>query len=152
MDEAQVPAIRELVEPILAEAGVELVELNARRQGGQWLIRLLVDQVGGITLQRCAALNERIGAALEAQDLIDARYTVEVSSPGLDRPLTTPRDFARALGEPVRLELQTGDGRSREVHGSVLAVQPEAVVLKTPSGNVTIALSDIKVAKKSIRW
>lgn len=153
MDEAGSEAqLRALVEPIVAEAGMELVELVSRPRGGQQMVRLLVDQAGGVTIQQCAAVNERIGQALEAADVFAGGYTIEVSSPGLDRPLSTRRDFERAVGEDLRVMADPGDGRPKELTGMLLAVQPEAIVLKMKAGNVTIPLSQITMAKKAVRW
>ena len=152
MEAERVAQIRALVEPLLAERGLELIELTIAPRGRQQLVRLLVDTVGGVTLQGCARVNERIGALLESTDLIEGSYTIEVSSPGLDRPLATKRDFERAIGEEVVLEAQGADGKARPVEGMVLAVQGQAVVLQQPAGNMTIPFSAIRSARKSIRW
>ncbi len=152
MDEPLVAQLQTLVEPILAERGMELVELTCRLQGRQQLVRLLVDKVGGVTIQQCARVNQRIGQALESANLIEASYTIEVSSPGLDRPLASRRDFERAIGEEVVVDLSVGDGRSKELRGMVLAVQHEAIVVKTSSGNVTAPFAEIRTAKKALRW
>lgn len=152
MDDQLVTAIRALAEPILAEREMELVELTCRPQGRQQLIRLLVDKVGGVTIQHCAQVNQRIGQALDASGLIEGSYTVEVSSPGLDRPLVTRRDFERALGEDLVVECDEGSGRSTSLTGMLLAVQPEAIVLNRPAGNVTVPLARIRIAKKALRW
>jgi len=152
MDDPRLTAIHALIEPILAEQDVELVELTCRPQGRQLLIRLLVDKAGGITIAQCAQVNRRVSAALETANLIEESYTVEVSSPGLDRPLAAKRDFERAVGEDVWLDVRIGDGRFRETRGMLLAVQEEAIVLKTAAGNVTIPLSDIRIAKKALKW
>src|SRR3989338_2925547 len=137
MDDPRLPAIQALIEPILADREMELVELTCRPQGRQLLLRLLVDKVGGVTIQQCARVNQLIGEALEAANLIEESYLVEVSSPGLDRPLVTKRDFERALGEELHVGFSLEDGRVRELQGMLLAVQPEAIVLKMASGNVT---------------
>ena len=152
MDDARVAQLQALIEPILTEREMELVELTCRPQGGQLHLRLLVDRVGGVTIQQCAQVNQLIGRALETSNLIEGSYTIEVSSPGLDRPLVTPRDFERALGEDLRLELDRGDGRFQELPGMLLAVQPAAIVLKTLAGNVTVPFTQIRSAKKSLRW
>jgi ribosome maturation factor RimP len=152
MDETRLTAIQALIEPIVAGQDVELVELTCRPQGRQLSVRLLVDKVGGITIRQCAQLNQRINTALETANLIEESYTVEVSSPGLDRPLVTKRDFERAVGEEVRLDVRIADGRFKETQGMLLAVQPEAIVLKTTAGNVTIPFTDIRIAKKAVKW
>ncbi len=152
MDDSRVPAIQALVEPILTDVNMELVELTCRPQGRQLLVRVLVDKVGGVTIQQCARANQLIGQALEATSLIEGGYTIEVSSPGLDRPLVSKRDFERALGEDLRLELMGEAGRVKELQGMLLAVQSEAVVLKTTSGNLTLPFAQIRMAKKAVRW
>lgn len=156
MDETQLSAIQKVAYPILAERSMELVECILHRQGSQWLVRLLVDKIGGVTIQDCAQANRAIGDALEASGVLEDRYTLEVSSPGLDRPLVSHRDFERAIGEPVTVQLRqplaTGAVALTQVAGSVLAVQPEAVVLTTVAGNVTVPLASIQTAKRAIRW
>lgn len=145
--------VSELIQPILADCGVELVELTCRMGGGrQQLVRCLVDMVGGVTIQQCTRVNQLISQALEASDVIEGSYTVEVSSPGLDRPILNRRDFERALGEELSLQVSSEEGSIKEFRGMLLAVQFEAVVLKMPSGNITVPLSRIKHAKKVIRW
>jgi len=144
--------IQALVEPILSEHHLELVELACRLQGRQLLVRLLMDRVGGVTIQHCARVNRLIGEALEQANLIEGSYTVEVSSPGLDRPLVKKRDFERAIGDQVRIDMAEQAVPPSALEGMVLAVQPEAIVLKTTSGNVTIPFSEIRLAKKVLRW
>ena len=152
MPEPRLEEIRALVEPILAERALELVELTCRPQGWQQHLRFLVDKVGGVTIQECARANELVGRTLEAADLIEGSYTIEVSSPGLDRPLVSKRDFERALGDQIRVEAQREGGRVESLEGMLLAVQHEAIVLKTPSGNVTVPFTQVKQGKKAVRW
>ena len=152
MDDPRLSEIQALVEPILAAHEMELVALSCHPHGGQLLVRLLVDKVGGVSLQQCATVNQRIGAALEAANAIEGSYTIEVSSPGLDRPLVSKRDFERALGEKLTLSLATDDGRSKDLQGMLLAVQPEAIVVKTIGGNLTVPIVQVRLAKKVVRW
>src|SRR3989338_7025429 len=123
MDNAQAAAIEQIIKPIVSESRIELVELTCRAHAGKLLIRLLVDKPGGVTIAQCARVNQRVSQALDEANLISESYTVEVSSPGLDRPLVSKRDFERALGEMICLELASEDGRFRDMDGVVLAVQ-----------------------------
>ncbi len=152
MEDARVAQIQGLVELILSEAQMEAVEMSCRPQGGQLYVRLLVDRVGGVSIQQCATVNRRISAALETSNIIEGGFTVEVSSPGLDRPLATKRDFERAVGEDVRVEMVVEPNRTKELQGMLLAVQPEAIVLKTGGGNITVPMGQIRTAKKALRW
>ena len=152
MDDPRLAAIQALIEPILADDSFELVELTARPHGRQLLVRLLVDKVGGVTIAQCARVNQLIGQALDAASLIEESYTIEVSSPGLDRPLVSKRDFERAVGEELVVDLTSEEARFRELQGMLLAVGQEAIVLKTSSGNITVPLAQIRTAKKALRW
>ena len=152
MDDSRTTQIQELTIPILADRAMELVELTCRPAGGQLLIRLLVDGVGGVTIQQCAKANQMISQALEASGLIPESYAVEVPSPGLDRPLTTKRDFERAIGEELQLEVRLDAGGCKPMQGMLLAVQPEAIVVKMPAGNVTVPMAEIQRAKKAMKW
>ncbi len=149
MDDSRRLAIQALIEPILTERSMEVVELTCRPQGGQLYIRLLVDRVGGVTIQQCAQVNQLISQMLEGANLIEGSYTIEVSSPGLDRPLTSKRDYERAIGEDLRLDVRVEEGRFKELTGMLLAVQHEAVVLKTGTGNITVPFEQIRTAKQA---
>ena len=152
MDDSRFGQIQALIAPILEERQMEAIELACRPQSGQLMIRLLVDRIGGVTIQQCAQANQQIRNAIEASGIVPEDYTIEVSSPGLDRPLVTKRDFERAIGEDLKLDIRIDEGRFEELSGMLLAVQPEAVVVKTPQGNVTVAMAEIRIAKKALRW
>ena len=152
MDDSRLQALRALIEPLLADQAMELVELSSRPQGRQVLLRLLVDKVGGVTIQECARANQRVGAAIDEAGFMPDSYVIEVSSPGLDRPLASRRDFERAIGEDLQLEVRAGEGRTKPLEGMLLAVQPESVVLQTPAGNLTVTLAEIQRAVKALKW
>ena len=144
--------IRLLAEPILSAAQLELVELTLHQHAGQVSVRLLVDKIGGVTIQDCARVNQLIGQALDDAHLLQEHYTVEVSSPGLDRPLVSKRDFERAIGEELEIELLEAIGSSHQVKGQLLAVQPDALVITTSAGNLVVPLARIRRALKAVHW
>ena len=152
MDDPRIIQIRQVVEPLFSERQTELVDLSLQAQSGGWLVRILADRPGGVNLDHCAALNRAIGDRLEETGFFEGRYTVEVSSPGLDRPLTTRRDFERAIGEDVVVQLHTPDGRYQEHRGLVQGVLEEALVLKTAAGALTLPWAEVKLGKKPLRW
>ena len=155
LDDPQAEAIRRIAEETLAAHSAELVECNVHRHTGGLQLRFLVDKVGGVTVQDCTRLNRLISEALDASGAIDvAGYTLEVSSPGLDRPLVTKRDYERALGDELDVELlePLADTNARQLRGRVLAVQEDAVVLASGSGNSTVPFANIQRARKAIRW
>ena len=126
--------VRELIQPLLAGRGAELVELTCHPGGGRLTLRLLVDTARGITLEELSSLNRSIGALLEEHDLIQDRYLLEVSSPGLDRRLKESRDFERVIGRRVRVTLSAPLADRHEHRGQVIGANEEAVVLRLDSG------------------
>jgi len=96
--------VTELVVPIVEEFGLELVDIEYRREGSDWFLRLFIDKPGGVTLDDCADLSREIDPLLEVEGVITHAYRLEVSSPGLDRPLRKPADFERFLGEWVKVK------------------------------------------------
>jgi ribosome maturation factor RimP len=96
-----------LVDPLLRSEGMELVEVECLRMPSRWLVRVYMDREGGVTLDDCAAASNEIGDLLNAHDLPPGPYLLEVSSPGLDRPLVRDEDFQKYRGSRVRLKLRT---------------------------------------------
>jgi len=120
-----VDKVAELVQPLLEDLGMELVELEYRREGRDWYLRLFIDKPGGVTLDDCADISREVGALLEVEELISHAYRLEVSSPGLDRPLKKLSDFERFSGQLVKLkshEMLDPDGRghSRKTFSGML--------------------------------
>ncbi len=131
MDQALSEDIKRQVLPLLAKEGVELVELFINRGRGRSTLRFLVTKPGGITLDECAQLNREIGRILEQKNLIQEAYILEVSSPGLDRPMKNTRDFQRCLGEPVRIVLHESLNRENVWKGFLKEVDQANVIIQT---------------------
>ena len=98
------------VRPAVEGLGYELVDLQLGSEYGRWVLRLLVDRPGGITLQECAQISREVSPHLDVADAIPSRYALEVSSPGVRRPLKRAQDFDRFLGEKIAV-------RTREAYG-----------------------------------
>ena len=140
--------IQKLIEGFLKEAEVVLVDLNVRRHGGQVAIEILADKPsGGITIDECSRLNRKINDAIETQNLIAENYTLEVSSPGLDRPLKTAADFLRMMEREVRIFLCEPVDNKIEYTGIVLKVENENLTVETLGGQVFIPIQKINKAE-----
>ncbi len=96
--------IEELIQPILDDLGLELVDLIYQRETRGWVLRFLLDKEGGINLDDCAQASREFSAILDVEDVLDTAYTLEVSSPGIDRPLKKPRDFERFSGQQIKVK------------------------------------------------
>lgn len=116
-----------------AALGVEFVHLEHH----SGVVRLYVDREGGISLEDCARVSRHLSAVLDAEDILTHRYTLEVSSPGLDRPLFDAGDYARFAGRRARLTLKTpGPSGGRRLHGRLLGCVDDRVRLQLDSGEV----------------
>jgi len=112
-----------LVEPVIESEGLELVELECLRMKTRWLVRIFIDrEQGGATLDDCTAISHQVGDLLNVHDLPPGPYTLEVSSPGLDRPLTRDKDFEKYRGSKVRIRTREAIDGSRNFLGTLAEV------------------------------
>lgn len=109
--------IEALVTPVVEQEGGELVDLQWRKEGPQWVLRLFLDKPNGITLDDCAYFSDRVSATLDDGDKISRSYVLEVSSPGLDRVIKKDKDFERFAGKPVKLRLKLPESGQRRFTG-----------------------------------
>lgn len=96
--------VRQIASPLAAQEGLELVEVEIGGASGRQALRLFIDKPGGVSLEDCSALSRALSAALDVEDPVAGAYDLEVSSPGLDRPLRTPEHFQKFRGQKVRLK------------------------------------------------
>src|SRR3972149_7688916 len=102
--DAIIERIKEIAQPILDSLGLELVEVVYSQGRGKGILRVFIDKREGVTLEDCEKVSQYLGHALDVQDPIPISYTLEVSSPGLDRPLKLREDFMRHVGKLVRIK------------------------------------------------
>jgi ribosome maturation factor RimP len=121
--------LNDLIAPAVTALGFEFVGIDLYRQGRHSLLRVYIDKEGGVTLTDCERASRQISAILDVEDPIQGRYDLEVSSPGLDRPLFTVAQYRKFVGKPVKIRLRTPlDGR-RNFSGVIEAVNDETVTL-----------------------
>lgn len=99
-----VDRVRELAEPLVIHAGMELVDVEFLREGGRWLLRLTLDKEGGVTLDDCQDISRQVDRLLDVEDVIEPAYSLEVSSPGIERPLKKREHFERFTGRNIELK------------------------------------------------
>lgn len=115
--------VRTLAQELIARAGYELVDLEYRREPGGWTLRLFIDKPGGVTLGDCEQVSREFGTVLEVEDPIPHTFHLEVSSPGLDRPLTREGDFLAAEGKLVRIVVREPINGQRNFSGRLIDVR-----------------------------
>lgn len=119
----------ELLEPIVAGFGFELVDVEYVKEGGTWYLRAYIDKPGGITVDDCEAVSRRFSDILDEKDYIEDSYVFEVSSPGLGRPLKKEKDFARSIGEEVEIRTYRAVDRQKEFTGLLKAYDKDTVTI-----------------------
>lgn len=135
----------------IKDAGYEMVEVTLRKVSGALTLRFLIDKPnGGISIAECAALNERLSRLLDTENILEERYVLEVSSPGIDRPLINEKDFLRVLGRPIRVFLKEPLKEKIEYAGALESVKDNFLFLNTEKATLKIPLDKIKKAKQVI--
>jgi ribosome maturation factor RimP len=151
--EAAIAVLRHAIEPLLLTEGMSLVDLEWHRRGRHWVLTLFIDKEGGVSLDDCAHISRQVGAHIEVDNLIDHAYTLEVSSPGLDRPLRTLADCVRFQEHQVRIITTIPiQGRSTIV-GRLKGVEGQTVLVEAQrTGVVAIPWMQIKRARLEVEF
>ena len=129
-----VDRVQEIISPILWALGLELVEVVCVGQGPRSVVRVLIDKPGGVTVTDCEQAHKALGPALDVADPFPHAYTLEVSSPGLDRPFKRLQDYQRAIGKEVSLKLRQSLNGQWRVIGRLVGADEQAVSLTVSIG------------------
>jgi ribosome maturation factor RimP len=145
--------VEELVRPAVEAVGLELVDVEFHRGGGRGVLRIYVDREGGVDLEAISQASERISRRLDLEGFQPGPYTLEVSSPGVERPLKQPRDYVRRVGQKVKVKTAPGDGTGSEVLiGTIAQAGADDVTIATEAGPRTVAYPDIAEARTVFEW
>jgi ribosome maturation factor RimP len=144
--------VRGLVEPVVTRDGFELVDVECLGVPGNRILRLYVDRPGGgISIDECAEVSYTVEGILDAEDLVDGRYSLEVSSPGLDRPLRKPADFDKYRGQKARLKTYgpfegrrnfVGKLEGYDAQGGVVVIDVDGKTFRVPHKDIAKANLD----------
>jgi len=104
LDQKVIDSVREILDSLLLGYGFELVDIEYRREGRGWVLRIYIDKDGGVSVEDCARISRELGALLDLNDIIPGTYNLEISSPGLTRALKKVRDFERFKGKLVKIK------------------------------------------------
>ena len=140
---------RAIAEPILAGEGLELIDVEFLHEREGWVLRLVIDKPGGISLDDCAGASHSVETAIDVEDVVEGEYRLEVSSPGLNRPLKKPEHFRKVAGRKVKVKTfgPIGEPPRKHFSGLLKDVRPDGVVVEVEgAGAFEIPFKDIAKA------
>ncbi len=139
------------IKNIIKEEGFELLESKIFFLNGNYVIRCIVDRVfGGITLSECSKINREIGSYLYEEKVLGERYSIEINSPGLDRPLKIPRDFMKVKGRKILLWFKEPVCGKVSLEGEILGVEENELILNYKGETLKIDFNKIKLGKEKL--
>jgi ribosome maturation factor RimP len=141
-----------LVRPVVEASGLELVEVGFQRGQGRRVLRVTVDREGGVDIDAIAGASERLSRRLDLEGFEPGAYTLEVSSPGVERPLKEPRDFQRRVGERVKVRMAEPVEGAHGLTGTIVEAGPEEVRIATEAGERTVPYTGIRSARTVFEW
>jgi len=131
--------VLELVTPLVEEEGLELVDVEYKKTGREWTLRILIDKASGVTLDDCQKISRKVEDLIDVENLLPTRYVLEVSSPGLDRPLKNEREFLRFVNKRITVKTfspienrKSFEGRIAGCENQTLYLDDEGVVREIP--------------------
>ena len=139
--------LRQILEPVVTAMGYELIGVEFHPHRGSALLRLYIDKEGGVNVDDCQQVSHQVSGVLDVEDPIPGHYRLEVSSPGLDRPLFQAHDFIRFAGHPVRVQLTLPLNGRRKFTGRLVGVRADQVVLEHEGQELAIPLTAIEKAR-----
>ena len=140
-------ALIKLLEPTIERLGYELTDLELKLGGRDGMLRIYIDKPEGIDIDDCEAVSRQVSAILDVEDPLPGHYTLEVSSPGMDRTLTKPAHFQRFMGEEIRVKLRFPvDGR-RNFRGELKSADKEYIEVEVDGQSFSLALKTIESAR-----
>jgi len=147
-----VDRVREIADPILLSEGMELVDVEYRRESRGWVLRLYLDKEGGITLDDCTRISQEVGRTLDVEDFIEAPYLLEVSSPGLTRRLKTEQDFMKYRNHLITVKTVDPVENRRRFRGRLLGISGNQIEMESDGGVLQIPISKVAKANLEIDW
>jgi len=138
--------IKEIIEIPILKKNMELVDLEWRRERNGWVLRIFIDKPGGITIADCVKISSIVGEILDKENIIHRSYILEVSSPGIERPLVKKEDYERFKGEKAKITLKTPVSGRRNFTGIILGIKKDLVQIEVEGRIWEFSLDNIKKA------
>lgn len=147
-----VDKVTEAVAPIIQEAALELVDVEYVKEGGNWYLRVFIDKPGGVELDDCQSMSQKIDMLLDELDPIPQAYFLEVSSPGLERPLKKSEDFERFQGHLVTITTFAPINGAKSFTGKLLGVAEEGIMLDVKGKKVILPQQQVAASRLAVEF
>ncbi|HLG01493.1 MAG TPA: ribosome maturation factor RimP [Acidimicrobiia bacterium] len=144
--------VKAAVEPLLAPRGIELFDVEIVGAGNARVLRLSVDRDGGVDLDTIAEVSHLVSPVLDADELIDGAYTLEVSSPGLERPLRLPAHFRRVVGQTIAVKTHREVDGERRHQGALANVDDDGITIDIAGTERRVPFADVASARTVFEW
>jgi len=145
-------SLKQIILPVLEIQEIDLVELELKGKPGNQVLRIFIDHENGVSLALCEKVSREISDLLDTIDIIHHRYRLEVSSPGIDRPLKEYKDFKRNMNRNVRIEYLDNNNKPVTISGIIKSADVNAVSIQIDEEIIQIAMANIKTAKILPVW
>ncbi len=136
--------------PIVEAKGFELVDVECVKEGADWYLRVYADKEGGINIDDCVLISRALEAKLDAEDFIEDAYILEVSSPGLGRPLKKEKDYLRSIGKSIDIKLYQAKEKQKEFTGILKEYSNGHIILTIDEEDITFETKGIAMARLSL--
>ncbi len=142
----------ELIAPIIAQNGFELVDIEYVKEAGTWYLRIYMDKPGGITIDDCELVSRAFSEILDQEDYIEDSYIMEVSSPGLLRPIKKDKDFERNLEKEIEIKTYRMIDKTKDFVGVLKSYDKDSITIEDESGPRTFLRSDLALVRPYIEF
>jgi ribosome maturation factor RimP len=151
--QSTVARIEEIADRVGEAENVEIVDVELKGAGRNQLLRVYIDKPGGVTHGDCERVSNAVGAILDEEDVVPGEYTLEVSSPGVERKLKKLADYARFTGQPAKLVVREAEGKNKFIEGMLAGTEGADVLIEPPNGErLRVPFASIDRANLKFEW
>ncbi|WP_018250157.1 ribosome maturation factor RimP [Orenia marismortui] len=144
--------VEELAKPIIEEKGLELVDVEYKKEGENWVLRVFIDQEDGVSLENCQEISRMLSEQLDIDDPIANSYLLEVSSPGIDRPLKTEKDYKRFSGRLIDISTYAPINGQRKLTGELLGLKDDNIEIRIDGDEILVPLDKVSQTRLAIEF
>ncbi|MDO7787046.1 ribosome maturation factor RimP [Desulforamulus aquiferis] len=152
MAKTNVETIKAAIEPVINELNLELVDVDYVKEGGNWYLRVFIDKLGGVDLDDCQTASEKVDVVLDELDPISQAYFLEVSSPGIERPLKKPADFERFKGHLINVTTYAPIDGNKSFKGKLIGYSENGVEMEVEGKSVLLPAEQVAGARLAVEF